>query len=404
MSDTPAIESMASSLELRPPKYIFIVPYRDREPHRVFFDTYIHKIMEDVPKEDWDYFFIQQNDKRPFNRGGMKNIGFLVFKNLYPKDYKDIIFIFNDVDTLPYDKNILNFHTHFGVIKHYYGFEFALGGIFSVRGADFEKTNGFPNYWAWGGEDNLMNERAKNHGIIIDRTNFFKIGDNNILQFADGIKRLICRDELATSLMPNNIDGISTITNLNYYIYKETHMVDVTSFDTFISPYSLSFEEQTLDKLTKIRVSKDKAMRNIKELKTRYFLESNGVNVSTPTQNNTVNHSIFNAAKMLKSGTTSSQNAVSYNKVNEILQPKMPLQFNLNESRPRKFGTFIPERPNTAAHSKTPETPNAPPPAQIQGRMYRNHTAPNIVIPLQRQATAADILQHNRFGMRAMFM
>ena len=188
-------------------------------------------------------------------------------------------------------------------------------------------------------------------------------------------------------------------------------MVDVTSFDTFISPYSLSFEEQTLDKLTKIRVSKDKAMRNIKELKTRYFLESNGVNTDTPSQNNTVNHSIFNATKMLKSGATSTPNAVSYNKVNEILQPKMPLQINLNEARPRKFGTFIPERPNTAAHSKTPETQHYPLPTQIQGKMYRNQTAPNIVIPLQRQGTAADtntgkgsILQHNRFGMRAMFM
>jgi len=412
------IESTAS-VELRPPKFIFIVPYRDREPHRVFYDTYIHKIMEDVPKEDWDYFFIQQNDKRPFNRGGMKNIGFLVFKNIYPKDYKDIIFIFNDVDTLPYDKNILNFHTDFGVIKHYYGFEFALGGIFSVRGADFEKTNGFPNYWAWGGEDNLMNERAKIHGIIIDRTNFFKIGNNNILQFADGIKRLICRDELATSLMPNNIDGISTITNLNYYIYTETHMVDVTSFDTFISPYNLSFEEQTLDKVNKIRVSTDKALRNIKELKTRYYFESNGVNLILPTPNQThtqshaVNHSIFAVSKHKEA-----IQSVAHNKVNEILQPKMPLHFNFSETRARNFNTFIPERPKMTKDKSNPppETRNDAPataaPAHIHGRMYRNQTtAPDIVIPLQRPATTGEtnmgkgsILQHGRFGMRAMFM
>jgi len=58
------------------PKYVFIVPYRDREPHRVFFSTYIYKIMEDIPSEDWTFYFIHQNDKRPFNRGAMKNIGF----------------------------------------------------------------------------------------------------------------------------------------------------------------------------------------------------------------------------------------------------------------------------------------------------------------------------------------
>jgi len=63
-----------------------------------------------------------------------------------------------------------------------------------------------------------------------------------------------------------------------------------------------------------------------------------------------------------------------------------------------------------------PETRNDAPataaPAHIHGRMYRNQTtAPDIVIPLQRPATTGEtnmgkgsILQHGRFGMRAMFM
>ncbi|NBP66925.1 MAG: hypothetical protein EBU66_20050, partial [Bacteroidetes bacterium] len=201
------------------PKYVFIVPYRDREPHRVFFSTYIYKIMEDIPREDWRFYFIHQNDKRPFNRGAMKNIGFLALKEAFPNHYKDIIFIFNDIDTLPYDKNILNYHTEYGVVKHFYGFQFALGGIFSIRGVDFERINGFPNFWAWGGEDNLINERAKQFGLTIDRSNFYTIGDKNILQFADGMKRLICRDELATSIMPNNTDGLHKLSNISYIKY-----------------------------------------------------------------------------------------------------------------------------------------------------------------------------------------
>jgi hypothetical protein len=253
-----------------PPKFVFIVPYRDREPHRVFFSTYIRKIMEDVPPEDWSYYFVHQTDKRPFNRGGMKNIGFLALKDKYPNDYKNITFIFNDIDTLPYDKNILNYSTDFGVVKHFYGFQFTLGGIFSIRGVDFERINGFPNFWAWGGEDNLIHRRAKEFGLIIDRSNFFKIGDMNILQFADGFKRLICRDEMATSLMPNNLDGLSKITNLNYSVYDDTHMIDVFTFDSYISYSQLHFEEETLNKLTQINVSPMKAIQNIQELKNQY--------------------------------------------------------------------------------------------------------------------------------------
>ena len=257
------------------PKLVFVVPYRDREPHRVFFSTYIHKIMEDVPPQDWTYFFIHQTDRRPFNRGGMKNIGFLALKEKYPNDYKNIVFVFNDIDTLPYDKNVLNYNTDFGVIKHFYGFHFALGGIFSIRGVDFERINGFPNFWAWGGEDNLIHRRAKEFGLVIDRSNFYKIGDMNILQFADGIKRLICRDEMATSLIPNNVDGLSKITNLKFSIYDDTHMIDVFTFDTFLSHTQLYFEEDTLDKLKTIHVSTANAVRNIKQLSNQYTVDMN---------------------------------------------------------------------------------------------------------------------------------
>ena len=238
------------------PKYVFIVPYRDRIQHKTFFSTYIEKVMEDIPKQDWIYYFIHQNDNRPFNRGAMKNIGFLAIKYKYPVDYKNIILIFNDIDTLPYDKNVIDFNTSHGNVKHFYGFNFALGGIFSITAGDFEKTNGFPNFWAWGGEDNLIHDRAKRVGLTIDRSTFFVIGDMNILQFADGFKRLICRNEIATTLDSDNHDGITTIKNLNYAFNDDNHrMIDVSSFDTLISPKSMIFEEQTLDQIGKIRVS-----------------------------------------------------------------------------------------------------------------------------------------------------
>jgi hypothetical protein len=377
------------------PKFVFIIPYRDREPHRVFFNTYIYKIMEDVPPEDWTFYFIHQNDKRPFNRGAMKNIGFLALKHTYPNDYKNIIFIFNDVDTLPYTKNILNFHTDFGVIKHFYGFHFALGGIFSIRGTDFERINGFPNYWAWGGEDNLIHERAKQNGIVIDRSNFYTIGNMNILQFADGLKRLICRDELATSIMPNNVDGLSKITGLNYMIYDETHMIDVTSFDTYISYLQLHFEEQTLDKVTKLRVSPLNAIRNIKELNNSYYIDTNNRIQSVES---------VKGGGGGGGGGAHHKEPPRFNTINQQIQAKMPFSVDLGNGTHRKYAKMMPQdRPVMAMESASNS-------ANIT-RVYQNYKVEqNVVIPLQRPntamagAAAVGLQGQKRFGMRAMFM
>ena len=132
------------------PKIIFIVPYRNRVEHKQLFTKYMEFIMEDYKKEEFETYFVHQCDSRPFNRGAMKNIGFLAMCKKYPNDYKNITFVFHDVDTLPYTKNLLPYETTVGIVKHFYGFNFALGGIFSIIGSDFEKTGGFPNFWAWG--------------------------------------------------------------------------------------------------------------------------------------------------------------------------------------------------------------------------------------------------------------
>jgi hypothetical protein len=169
----------------------------------------------------------------------MKNIGFLYAKSLYPNDYQNITFVFNDVDTMPYNKNFLNYETVQGNVKHFYGYQFTLGGIVSITGADYERVNGFPNYWAWGYEDNSFNNRVKQLGINIDRSQFYPILDKNILQLKDGIERIVNRGEYDRYVdevrFQHNIDGINTISNVIYSFDETTSFLNIASFQTPIS-------------------------------------------------------------------------------------------------------------------------------------------------------------------------
>lgn len=203
------------------PKRIFIVPYRERKEHKFFFSNQMNFLLNG--SQDYEIYFSHQCDKRQFNRGGTKNIGFLVMKEKYPEDYKDITFIFNDVDTLPFHR-IFNYETEPGIIKHYYGFTYALGGIVVIKGADFERVNGFPNFWGWGNEDSVFQERCLRGDIKIDRSQFYPIGSPEILQLFDGVKRLVSPREYNIGKQDSGVDGLSSL-------YKVTYSVDDESLN-----------------------------------------------------------------------------------------------------------------------------------------------------------------------------
>ena len=197
------------------PKRVFIVPYRNRPQHKFFFSKYMSFILED--KDDYEILFSHQCDARTFNRGASKNIGFIAVKNKYPQHYKDITIIFNDVDTIPFTK-IFDYDTTQGVVKHYYGYKYALGGIVVIKGGDFEKINGFPCYWGWGMEDNALQKRCERYNIAIDRSTFYNIGSPQILQLFDGISRIISKKDPWRMEHDNGLDGLKTITKLSYTI------------------------------------------------------------------------------------------------------------------------------------------------------------------------------------------
>jgi hypothetical protein len=209
---------MSSNLkeeDIKIPKRIFIVPYRNRVQHKFFFSKYMSFILED--KDDYEIFFCHQCDARTFNRGAMKNIGFIAAMDKYPNHYKDITFIFNDVDTIPFYK-IFDYETSHGVVKHHYGFKYALGGIIVMKGYDFEQLNGFPCFWGWGMEDNVLQKRCDILGLKVDRSQFYNIGSPEILQLFDGISRIISKKDPWRGEYDNGIDGLRSITKLKYSI------------------------------------------------------------------------------------------------------------------------------------------------------------------------------------------
>ena len=200
------------------PKFVFIIPYRNRAFYLQSFLRKMSYVLEDIPKSDYEIYVIHQNDTRKFNRGAMKNIGFLYIKNKYPNDYKQMTLVFNDVDIFPLRKNYLNYITTKGIVKHFFGFTFALGGIVSIVGEDFERINGFPNFWAWGFEDNLLQTRLVNAGIRIDRSNFYDLLTNSedVTTFAcinSGVKRITNKNEYVRYLKqtPEGFDRIYAI-------------------------------------------------------------------------------------------------------------------------------------------------------------------------------------------------
>lgn len=247
MNESPLFSSVAELDDmLNVPEIVFIVPYRNREQHKTFFTRYMTDYILKEANFKWQIVFVHQCDVRAFNRGAMKNLGFKYLKDTYPKYYKNITIVFNDVDTAPYRPGLIDFKTTAGIVKHFYGFDFALGGLLSMKAGDFEQLNGFPNLWAWGFEDNELQYRwIEQFGkTTIDRSTFFKEGDSNILVIFHGVHKLVShsqKEEYGNVALKNRkpnskmTNGLNTIFNVHYDVEeleKNVIMVNADAFET----------------------------------------------------------------------------------------------------------------------------------------------------------------------------
>lgn len=244
------------------PKIVFIVPYKNRAEEKLHFSIYIKYILEDYNDNDYEIYYSHQLENKPFSRGATKNIGFLAIKDKYPNHYKNITFVFNDVDTVPCEKNMLNYITTNGIVKHFFGFTFTLGGIFSIIGNDFEKCNGFPNLYGWGMEDNAIYEKVLNNNITIDRSVFYPIGSKKIINFNSDSRRMINNKDPSNYKSGKFIDNLNTINNLEYNIVSNKEnslknntnefMININKFTSLVNPLNQEYYIQDVYKTNKV--------------------------------------------------------------------------------------------------------------------------------------------------------
>lgn len=215
------INQETSDITQQTPLLIFVIPYRDREQQLYFFTTHMSLVLEPYLSDGHiiDVLFVHQNDKRVFNRGALKNIGYIYSCEKYGKSNCDnITFVFHDLDIMPYKsyiidydlKNVIKSQIINGkmvlndkIVKHFYGFTHALGGLFSIKGRIFNLIGGFPNLWGWGYEDNCIASKCDLFGVEINRDEFYKIFNDNFIYIHNGSKRVIDK---------NNVNFIDYVT------------------------------------------------------------------------------------------------------------------------------------------------------------------------------------------------
>ena len=226
------------------PELVFIIPYRDRPNQKKDFLVNMNKFLKNNKIINYEFLLIEQNDDRLFNRGAMKNLGFLFVKSKFPDNYKDINLIFNDIDTYPNSKDFIDYRTSNGNLKHFFGFSNTLGGILSVKGGDFQKCGGFPNLWGWGYEDNELKIRVDDNNINIDRTQFFDIKSSTDEQISmptfhnsttNPIKMICERSHNIYLHERDKLDGIDDIQNYDWEWFQDENLLKINKFECKIS-------------------------------------------------------------------------------------------------------------------------------------------------------------------------
>jgi len=148
-----------------------IIPYRDREEHLKQFIPYMKNYLT-KKGFTFDFYVIEQEQGKPFNRGKLLNIGYKVANQ--SGEYTSVVL--HDVDMLPvnvdYSSNTIP--THLASEAEQFGWKLPMGGTYEAYfggitlfpNSIFDEINGYSNdYWGWGAEDDDLLHRVKSSGF-----------------------------------------------------------------------------------------------------------------------------------------------------------------------------------------------------------------------------------------------
>ncbi|XP_046348978.2 beta-1,4-N-acetylgalactosaminyltransferase bre-4-like [Haliotis rufescens] len=148
-----------------PQRLAIIIPYRDREVNLKILLNNLHRVLQ---KQQAEYviFVVEQENGTPFNRGLIKNIGYLEAKARCHFD----CFTFHDVDLVPESErntywcgtNAVHHARRLDIWKYRVIYTYLFGGVITFNETFFSTINGYSNlFFMWGAEDDDLFHRVR---------------------------------------------------------------------------------------------------------------------------------------------------------------------------------------------------------------------------------------------------
>jgi len=151
-----------------------IIPYKNREAQLKVFLKHMHPILQ-RQQIDYRIFVIEQNDKSPFNRAKLFNVG---YSEATKTSTRFTCFVFHDVDLLLEnefnDYCCLDSPRYMCPAIDVWGYQsfspYSFGGVVGISKHHLQTVNGYSNrYWGWGSEDDDLFWRLHHNNIKVSR-------------------------------------------------------------------------------------------------------------------------------------------------------------------------------------------------------------------------------------------
>jgi hypothetical protein len=215
-------------------KIAIIIPYRDRLIQLKVLIHYLHLILQ---RQQLDYRIFVVEPTTPsnvrFNKGRVMNAAFIEALKI---DSSIECFIFHDVDLIPEDDRIMYTcpprprHLSVAIDRFNYilPYSYLVGGVFVISTQIYKKINGYSNmYWGWGGEDDDMHGRLKEHKFDVIRPpinlNRYKMMRHKAQKLNPNVLNIL---KNKTDFKSQN-DGLNTV---NYTVIKKTFYTGFTHY------------------------------------------------------------------------------------------------------------------------------------------------------------------------------